>query len=195
MDDVLAFLDAIEKAAPSAAPAPLPSPPPRPRPRAPKPAPSLDPPLPGPPSLVGRLSEMGVKTVRDLLYFFPRRHLDYSQTKKVAELEVGKEQTVKALVWEARREYLGKREGTEAIVGDDTGNIRVVWFNQPYLARSLKPNTYIVLSGRVDAFKERKVLENPAWEPLEEELVHPGRLVPLYPLTQGLRPRPVRKLG
>ncbi|MFH1482786.1 MAG: ATP-dependent DNA helicase RecG [Chloroflexota bacterium] len=192
VEEVLAFLEGLEKAPPS--PATLPSPPPRPRPRAHRPPPSLDSPLPGPPSLVGRLSEMGVKTVRDILYFFPRRHLDYSQTKKVAELEVGKEQTVKALVWEASRKYLGQKEGTEAIVGDDTGNIRVVWFNQPYLARSLKPNTYIVLSGRVEAFKERKVLENPAWEPLEEELVHTGRLVPLYPLTQGLRPRPVRKM-
>jgi ATP-dependent DNA helicase RecG len=192
VEEVLAFLKETGKL--PLTPAPLRPSPPRARPRATRPAPSLDSPLPGPPSLVARLSKMGVKTVRDLLYFFPRRHLDYTQTKKVADLEVGKEQTVKALVWEARREYLGKREGTEAVVGDDTGNIRVVWFNQPYLARSLKPNTHIVLSGRVEVFKGRKVLENPAWEPLEEETVHTGRLVPLYPLTQGLRPRPVRKL-
>jgi len=196
VDDVLAFLDAVEKAAPSRArvPAPLPSPPRLARPRVRRQPLSLDSPIPGTPAMVRRLSEMGVKTVRDLLYFFPRRHLDYSQTKKVAELEVGKEQTVRALVWEARRERLGKREGTGAVVGDDTGNIRAVWFNQPYLAKSLKPNSHIVLSGRVAVFKGRKVLENPAWEPLEEELVHTGRLVPLYPLTQGLGARPVRKL-
>jgi len=146
-------------------------------------------------SLATKFNKLGVKTVRDLLYFFPRRHLDYSQTKSISQLSEGEEQTIIANVWQAQITMLGGRRGTEAIVGDETGNVRVVWFNQPYLAKKLPTNTRIVLSGRVSLFHSRHVFESPEWELAEDkELIHTGRLVPLYPLTQGLRPRLVRKL-
>jgi len=146
-------------------------------------------------SLAAKFNRLGVKTVRDLLYFFPHRHLDYSQRKYISQLAEGEEQTIVANVWQAQVTMLGGRRGTEAIVGDETGNVRVVWFNNPYLAKSLPTNTQVVLSGRVSLFGGRHVFESPEWELLEDrELIHTGRLVPLYPLTQGLRPRQVRKL-
>ena len=146
-------------------------------------------------SLTTKFNKLGVKTVRDLLYFFPRRHLDYSQTKSISQLSEGEEQTIIANVWQAQITMLGGRRGTEAIVGDETGNVRVVWFNQPYLAKKLPTNTRIVLSGRVSLFHGRHVFQSPEWELVEDrELIHTGRLVPLYPLTQGLHPRQVRKL-
>lgn len=147
------------------------------------------------PTLASKLGKLGVRRIRDLLYFFPRRHLDYSQRKRISELVEGEEQTILATVWQAREISLGGRKSTEAIVGDETGNIRVVWFNQPYLARKLATNAQIVISGRVSTFKGQRVFESPEWEPIEDkELIHTGRLVPLYPLTQGLHPRPVRRL-
>ena len=133
--------------------------------------------------------------MRDLLYFFPHRHLDYSQIKHISQLTEGDEQTIMANVWQARVTRLGYRQGTEAIVGDETGNMRVVWFNQPYLAKRLATNARIVLSGRVSLFKGRPVFESPEWEFVEDkDLIHTGRLVPVYSLTQGLYPRQVRKL-
>jgi len=146
-------------------------------------------------SLSAKFGKLGVKTVRDLLYFFPHRHLDYSQRKYVSQLTEGEEQTVIANVWQAQETRLGGRRSTEAIVGDETGNVRVVWFNNPYLARNLTTNMRLVLSGRIGLFNGRHVFESPEWELVEDkELIHTGRLVPLYPLTQGLRPRQVRKL-
>ncbi|HUV76094.1 MAG TPA: ATP-dependent DNA helicase RecG [Dehalococcoidales bacterium] len=146
-------------------------------------------------SLTAKFGKLGVKTIRDLLYFFPHRHLDYSQKKFISQLSEGEEQTIVANVWQAQETFLGGRRGTEAIVGDETGNVRVVWFNQPYLAKKLPTNTRIVISGRVSLFKGRHVFESPEWEFVEEkDLIHTGRLVPVYPLTQGLRPRQVRKL-
>lgn len=140
-----------------------------------------------------KLAKLGVQTIRDLLYFFPRRHLDYSQRSLIANLEVGKEQTVLATVWEARVTKLGTQKGTEVIAGDETGNIRAVWFNQPYLAKNFYTNAQIVLSGKVGEFKNQKVFESPEWELVEDkELIHTGRLVPNYPLTQGLYPRQTR---
>ena len=146
-------------------------------------------------SLATKFNKLGVKTVRDLLYFFPNRHLDYSQRKPISQLAEGKEETIVANVWQAQEIRLGGRRSTEAIVGDETGNVRVVWFNNPYLAKKLVTNTRLVISGRVSLFKGRHVFESPEWELVEDkELIHAGRLVPLYPLTQGLRPRQVRKL-
>ena len=146
-------------------------------------------------SLATKFGKLGVKTVRDLLYFFPHRHLDYSQIKHISQLTEGDEQTIMANVWQARVTRLGYRQGTEAIVGDETGNMRVVWFNQPYLAKRLATNARIVLSGRVSLFKGRPVFESPEWEFVEDkDLIHTGRLVPVYSLTQGLYPRQVRKL-
>jgi len=146
-------------------------------------------------SLAARFNKLGVKTIRDLLYFFPYRHLDYSQRKTISQLAEGNEETIVANVWQAQETRPGGRRSTEAIVGDETGNVRVVWFNNPYLARQLTTNTRVILSGRVSLFKGRHVFQSPEWEIFEDkDLVHTGRLVPLYSLTQGLRPRQVRKL-
>ena len=146
-------------------------------------------------SLASKFNKLGVQTVRDLLYFFPHRHLDYSQRKFISQLSEGDEQTIIANVWQAQEIRPGGRRSTEAIVGDETGNVRVVWFNNPYLVKKLTPNTRVVVSGRVSLFNGRYVFESPEWEFAEDrDLVHTGRLVPLYPLTQGLRHRQVRGL-
>ncbi len=146
-------------------------------------------------SLSGKFGKLGVKTVRDLLYFFPHRHIDYSKMKLISQLVEGEEQTIVANVWQAQETKPGGRRSTEAIVGDESGNIRVVWFNQPYLAKKLNTNTRIMLSGRVSLFKGRHVFLSPEWELMEgQDLVHTARMVPVYPLTAGLRPRQVRKL-
>ena len=146
-------------------------------------------------NLATKFNKLGVSTVRDLLYFFPNRHLDYSLLKTISQLAEGKEETIIANIWQVREVRLGGRRSTEAIVGDDTGNVRAVWFNNPYLAKQLATNKQVVLSGRVGIYKGRPVFESPEWELLEDrELIHAGRLVPLYPLTRGLYPRQVRKL-
>ena len=146
-------------------------------------------------SLAVKFNKLGVNTVRDLLYFFPHRHLDYSQRKYISQLNEGEEETIIANVWQAQEVRLGGRRSTEAIVGDETGNVRVVWFNNPYLAKKLATNTRVVISGRVGLFKGRHVFQSPEWELIgDEDLIHTGRLVPLYSLTQGLHPRQVRKL-
>ena len=142
-----------------------------------------------------KFAKLGVNTVRDLLYFFPHRHLDYSKRAHINSLQVGQENTIIANVWEARAVQLGTRRSAEATVGDETGNIRIVWFNQPYLAKSLKIGQKIVVSGKVTVFGGMPVFESPEWEPYEDrDLIHTGRLVPVYPLTQGISQRQVRRI-
>ncbi|HSW57690.1 MAG TPA: ATP-dependent DNA helicase RecG [Dehalococcoidales bacterium] len=142
-----------------------------------------------------KFAKLGVQTVRDLLYYFPHRHIDYSQRAFVSSLKIGQENTIVANVWESREVQLGTRRSAEATVGDETGNVRVIWFNQPYMARSIRAGARIIISGKVSVFSGRPVFESPEWEPYEDkDLVHTGRMVPVYPLTEGLSQRQIRRI-
>ena len=145
-----------------------------------------------------KLARLDVFTVRDLLYLVPRMHRDYSKVSTVSELVPGEEQTVVATVWEARESKMGpsRRKATEAVVSDETGNLQVVWFGNPYVARTLKPNTRVALSGRVEVYRGHLQFSSPDFEVLDREdsLIHTGRLVPVYPLTNGLAARRARSI-
>jgi len=143
----------------------------------------------------GRLQRLGVTTIRDLLYLFPRRYNDFSALKTINQLEYGEEVTIMGTIWEtkSRRTRSG---GTivQSIITDGTATIQATWFNQPYLLRSLKASRQVVLSGKVDAYLGRLVMSSPEWEFLEKEQIHTGRLVPVYPLTQGVKAKWLRRL-
>ena len=149
--------------------------------------------------LSSRLARLQVSTVRDLLYLFPRRHLNYSTTLKVAEATPDTECTVVGHIWESRVVNLGQKgrlKATEAVLSDETGNVKVLWFGQDYIARSLKSNARIAISGRPDVHRGQLVFESPDYEVLEDGQtpIHTGRLVPVYPLTEGLSARNLRRL-
>jgi ATP-dependent DNA helicase RecG len=146
-------------------------------------------------ALQAKLAKLDLHTVRDLVFLLPNRHNDFADVRSVAELQPFQEQTAVVSVWSAAKVRLGYREGTQAVVGDNSGTMRVVWFNQPYLADQLKVNDRVVLSGKVSLFNRLKTMESPEWERLEDDgdLTHTGRLVPVYPLTQGLSQRVLRR--
>lgn len=142
-----------------------------------------------------RFQRLGVTTIRDLLYHFPHRYNDFSALKTINQLEYGEEVTIIGTIWEtkSRRTRSG---GTivQSIIADGTATIQATWFNQPYLLKSLKTGRQIVLSGKVDAYLGRLVMNSPEWEYLEKEQIHTGRLVPVYPLTEGIKAKWLRRL-
>ncbi len=143
--------------------------------------------------LAVKFDKLNVHTMRDLLLMFPRRHVDYGDPVPVAQLELGREQTVKAQVWSARERQIGFRmKATEATIGDSSGMMKCIWFNQPWIARQLPVNAEIVVAGRVGQREGRPEFDNPEWELWSPDLLHTGRLVPIYPLTAGLQNRTVR---
>ena len=150
--------------------------------------------------LSAKLRRLDVTTVRDLLYLFPRRHLEYANIVTISQLFPGLECTVIGTVWEAHqiaKGFKGKRKDTEAVLSDETGNLKVVWFGQGYLARTLKPGTRIAISGKVDVFMGQLSFESPDYDLLDSALppINTGRLVPVYPLTEGLTGRNLRRLA
>jgi len=142
-----------------------------------------------------RLARLGVETIGDLLYLFPNRHEDYSRLKPIGKLEYGEQVTVIGTI-RATRVKKQSRNATiiNTIIADGSGQIQATWFNQPYLAEQFKRGRQIVLSGRVDEYLGRRVMSSPTWEPLDSQLLHTGRLVPIYPLTAGVKPRWLRKM-
>jgi len=142
-----------------------------------------------------KLEYLGVLTIEDLLYFFPRRYDDFSHLKTISELNYGEEVTIIGVVWEAQNQPTRRgMELTKAIISDGTGTIEVAWFNQPYLVRQLTRGRRIVLSGKVDQYLGRLTLQSPQWEAWTGDLTHTGRLVPVYSLTEGLSARGLRTL-
>lgn len=164
-----------------------------------RPATGLDAPVTSLPGIstayATRLKRLGIETVHDLLYHFPHRYEDYSTLKPIHRLQYGEETTVIGTIWSTQtRTTRGGGTIISSIIADASGTIEAIWFNQPYLARQLRAGRRIVLSGKVDQYLGRLVLRSPAWEPLERELIHTARLVPVYPLTEGLGSRWMRRL-
>jgi len=142
-----------------------------------------------------RLARLGVHTIRDLLYLFPHRYDDYSALKPIARLEYGEDVTVIGTVWNTKvRQTRAGGVIINTIIADASGTIQATWFNQPYLADKFKPGKRIVISGKVDEYLGRLTFRSPEWEPLDQELIHTARLVPVYPLTKGISARWMRRI-
>jgi ATP-dependent DNA helicase RecG len=150
-----------------------------------------------------KFHRLGVKTIHDLIYFFPRYHIDYSQKKTISELPLNIQGdialgpvSVSAIIWESRIVELGMRKmkATELVFGDETGNATAIWYNQPYLAKQFVTNSRVLISGKYKVFKGKIVFQSPDWDIEERGITHAGRLVPIYALTSGLYQRQVRNL-
>ncbi len=143
-----------------------------------------------------RIERLGLNTVGDALRHYPHRYHDFSVTVPITSLRIGEEQTVRGTVDRARPVRMGRggrMQVCEATISDETGaRLRVVWFNQPWLAAQLPPGTEIALSGAVKAYRGRPTIDNPAFEKLGGEQRETGRLVPVYPSTTGLAQRTLR---
>ncbi|MBN1975775.1 MAG: ATP-dependent DNA helicase RecG [Anaerolineae bacterium] len=142
-----------------------------------------------------RLEKLGIRTIRDVLYFFPRRYDDYSELKPINRLEYGEEVTIIAKVWDAgARDTRGGGKLFKAVLSDNTGSVEVTWFNQPYLTDRIQAGQQIVISGKVDEYQGRLCFNSPEWELLDKELLHTARIVPVYPLTRGITGKWLRRL-
>lgn len=138
------------------------------------------------PIYISRLKKLFVTNVGELVRHFPFRYEDLSNIKKIAALSDGEIATVRGQVWETQtiRTRAGKFL-TKALVNDGSGSIDVVWFNQPYLAKSVKVGVSISLAGKVNFYKAKLTFTAPDFE-LGDSQNHTGRIIPVYPETAGL---------
>ncbi len=143
-------------------------------------------------------ANLGVATVEDLFYLFPRRYEDRRRLTPIGQLRAGEWQTAagEVLAKGGHRTYWNKKHVFEVTVADETGRVRVIWFNQPYLENYFHAGDRVVVHGRVEVFKEKLQMVSPEYEIIapEDEGLSTGRIVPVYPLTKGMGQRYLRKV-
>mgnify|MGYP001614623389 FL=1 len=135
------------------------------------------------------LDSLGVKTVKDILLYFPRDYNDASQFTKIIDIRTDQINVIRGQLtnlFNIHTKY-GKKI-TRGLFTDDTGSIEVIWFNQPHLVRMLPRKKDIILSGKVKFALGKISLSNPSYEVVKdyEEQIHTGRIVPVYHETEGL---------
>ena len=146
-------------------------------------------------SVAAKLAKgLGIRTIRDLLDHVPRRYLDLSTTRNIRDLKIGEEATTRGKIQRVDGRYLrGKRHLLTVTVGDGTGYIELVYFNQPFRARSFKAGEEIAVAGRIERTRGKLQIVNPFVEPLRGAGVHVGRIIPIHGSTQGVTPTQIRR--
>jgi ATP-dependent DNA helicase RecG len=148
------------------------------------------------PKNAASLEKLGMFTLGDMLYYFPRRYDDYSQLKPIRSLTYGEVVTVIGQIQSVINRPIrgGKMQIIEAVISDGTGALRISWFNQPWLINRLSEGMNIAVAGKVEQYLGRLVLNSPDWEPVETEHLHTNRIVPVYPLTANITQKWLRQL-
>lgn len=145
------------------------------------------------PEAAKKFHVLGIKTVAELIDYLPRRYEDYSHVMAIRDTQPGPI-TIKAVVKQAIGRYV--RRGmhiTEAVVSDETGSLRVVWFNQPYRAGTLKSGMEYYFSGNYELSRMRMQLMNPSAELVGDFTVNTARIIPVYRETKGMTSKQIRK--
>lgn len=144
------------------------------------------------PALAAKFAKLGLKTAGDLIDYLPRRYEDYSTLTAIKALQPG-DVTIRATIERAVGRYV--RRGmhvTEAVAADETGSVRLVWFNQPYRATALKPGQAYYVSGTFGLRNGRFSITSPSVELVSDFPVNTARILPVYRETKGLTSRQIR---
>lgn len=149
-------------------------------------------------SLLKKLHSLGLRSAQDLLFYFPFRYDDFSRVAPINQLQDGARVTVRGRLQllASRRSSFQRRFLVEAVLADDTGQLRAVWFNQPYIAKILSAGDKLSLAGKVELSRFGLQMVNPTFEKekFDGASVHTGRLVPIYPTTAGVTQKQLRFL-
>jgi ATP-dependent DNA helicase RecG len=146
------------------------------------------------PRMVEHLQTLGLSTVSDLIDYYPRHYEDYSQVTPIQNLRPG-HVTIEATIKQVSGRYV--RRGmhiTEAIASDESGSVRLVWFNQAYRASGLKQNQTYFVSGRYELRRQRFAIMNPSVERASDFPVNTARLLPVYKENKHVSSRQLRTL-
>ncbi|MBU2575888.1 ATP-dependent DNA helicase RecG [Patescibacteria group bacterium] len=145
-----------------------------------------------------RLAKLGIQNVKDLLEHYPSRFEDYSEKlslNQLAEHQIGSVFGVIKSI-ETKKTPRKKMQITECYLDDSKGTIKIIWFNQPYIAQTLREGDMISVAGKIEQDFNGFVIKNPNYEKAlaDEDFLHTSRLVPIYPATAGITQKQIRFL-
>lgn len=148
-----------------------------------------------------KLKKLGISTLEDLLFYFPYRYDDLSKIIPISKIKTDEINTIKGkiTVIKNHRTYFKRKIITEAIISDNSGSIKAIWFSQPFLIKILKPGEEVYFSGKAEEDKYGFYLSNPVYEKIppptggwKKETLNMGRLVPVYSLGEKLTQKQFR---
>jgi ATP-dependent DNA helicase RecG len=133
------------------------------------------------------MARVGIKDLNDLLFYFPFRYDDFSKITLIKDTYPGERFAIRGKIKQINttRSFRKRIFLTSAIIEDATGAIRIVWFNQPYLAKALR-EAEVILVGKIEMDSNGRYLSAPQYEKVKHEQIHTARIVPVYPETRGL---------
>jgi ATP-dependent DNA helicase RecG len=147
------------------------------------------------------LSKLNLYTLGDLLFHLPRRYEDRRQFRKIAHARPGDAVTVSGKLVTVDNVKVRNLTLTKAYLDDGSGVLELVWYNQPYIKDTLNKlrNSQIVAYGIVKESPYGLQMETPEWEDLPDgadpdSLLSVNRIVPIYPLTEGIRQKRMRQI-
>ena len=140
------------------------------------------------------LNHLGIKTIYDLLAYFPRAWDDLTQIQTISEIRPNEKINLKARVRKIadHRAWFRRMHLTEGLIEDETGSIIAVWFNQPFIKNYLREGKEYYFSGKAQFYKEKLQLSNPAFEAAKEDTIHTAGIIPMYELTEGITQKQIR---
>jgi ATP-dependent DNA helicase RecG len=147
------------------------------------------------------LSKLNIYTLGDLLFHLPRRYEDRRHFRKIAHARVGEAVTVSGRLVTVDNVKVRNLTLTKAYLDDGSGVLELVWYNQPYMKENLNKlrNSQIVAYGIIKESPYGLQMETPEWEDLPDgadpdSLLSVNRIVPIYPLTEGVRQKRMRQI-
>lgn len=138
-------------------------------------------------SYAKKLEKLGIHTIQDLLYHIPHRYLDFRQVSAIRNTEIDETYTVVGTVTEISNTYTRRgKKITQAVLVDDSGTIQLIWFNQTYLTKVIRPGDTVRSSGKITWWDRQKAIVAPIWKKVEESEQIEGNILPVYPETEGI---------
>ena len=148
------------------------------------------------PAFSQKLKKLGITNVRDLLFYFPRTYADFSRITPIEDIKEGGTYCVKGELSNLKeiRTFKKRFSLTSTILKDTTGSVKIIWFNQAYLAEYFKDRDVVLVAGKVTRDKDGIAFINPSHEKDHSSLTHLGRIIPVYPETRGISSRWLRTI-
>jgi ATP-dependent DNA helicase RecG len=144
------------------------------------------------------LEKFNITRIGDIFYHIPRLYIDRSTITNIEDTRLGEVSTVlgEVVTFESRRTRKGMEVQTALVRDEDGGIISLKWFNQPYLKKIIKKTETIMASGEITVYRGRQMV-HPDFEIMTDEetnRLHTGRIVPFYPLTEGMSQKRLRRI-
>lgn len=148
------------------------------------------------PKKAALFQKLQIHTLRDALETYPRDYEDRTRITRIADIQTEDKYAIRAVVGTEPRVNRIRKGMTlvKCTIFDDSGSLAVTFFNNPYAAALLHVGQEYLFYGRVQGYGRGRTLISPQAEKLSADASHPGRIVPVYPLTAGLTQRDLARV-